>query len=155
MDRVLNLYTFKPKHVINNNNKEEENAEIMVQGVIEAIDSKDNHACFVELKKEQSLIMRKQNHDFANHCTGHFFRNHVLLDVLVLYKKYVQEFGNTSAFGKECVNACLDIVCCMYELFSFIADINVYVRADTDPDDDLFILLTYLQSSEYITIHRI
>ncbi|AQQ80361.1 P18 [Betabaculovirus altermyunipunctae] len=155
MNRVLNLYTFKPTNVSNDSVDDE--VEFMMQGLLECLDSDtaDKHACFLELKREQALLMQKVTNDFKNHLQGTYFRNHVLLDALVLYRKYVTEFGDSSAFGQECVSLCVDIVYSVYELFGCASDIVVNVKQGTNTDDVVYLLLKGLSSDNIVSIEKV
>lgn len=155
MNRVLNLYTFKPTNVSNDNVDDE--VEFMLQGILESLEvnTVDKHACFLELKREQTLLLQKVAHDFKNHLQGTFFRNHVLLDVLVLYDKYVTEFGDASAFGQECVSLCVDIVYSVYEIFSCASEIVVNVKENINPDDVVYVLLQSLHSANLVSMHKV
>ena len=155
MNRVLNLYTFKPTNVTNDS--VDDHIDLVLQGIVESLDNKntDKYACFLELKREQAHIFHKLAHDFTHHLEGTFFRNHVLLDVLKLYESYVKEFKDRSAFGQDCVAQCIDIVYSVYQVFNRTSDIVVNVKQDINPNSVVYILLEGLQSSNLVNIQKV
>lgn len=155
MSRVLNLYTFKPTNV--SNDSVEDDVEFMLQGLVESLDSDntDKHACFLELKREQTLLLQKMSNDFRYHLQGTYYRNHVLLDVLVMYKKYVDEFADASAFGRECVAMCVEIVYSVFEMFTCASEIVVNVQQGINTNDTVYVLLEGLQSSSLVRIQKV
>lgn len=155
MTRVLNLYTFKPNNVSNDNVEDE--VEFMLQGLVESLesDTTDKYACFIELKREQALIMQKVAHDFKHYLQGTYFRNHVLLDSLALYKKYTTEFGDSSAFGRECVALCVEIVFSVFELFGCASEIVVNVKQDIDTTDVIYVLLEGLHNASLVSLQKV
>nr|ANY57594.1 PlxyGVORF75 protein [Plutella xylostella granulovirus] len=153
MDRVLNLYTFRPKCLCDDLNNSRD--EFLIQGVIESIKEKDNYACFLELKKEQLFLLKKLANNLLNDAAGNYFKNHVLLDVLDLYKKYITEYGSSSAFGKDCVNLCMEIVYTTYELFSCTTTIIVFIDTTADPADDIIALLQFLNDCNLIKLQKV
>jgi|WetSurMetagenome_2_1015567.scaffolds.fasta_scaffold18666_3 hypothetical protein len=153
---VLNLYTFRPNFVCDDEGAD--CVELYIQGIVEALNdnAKDKLACFLEIKREEVLLFEKFSRDLRNGTEGSFYRNHVLLDALVMYKKYSVEFGDDSAFGRELVKLSLDLVCSLYETFSCAVDkIVIYVESDTNPEDEFNVLLRYLESCKYIQLEKV
>ncbi|AAS82656.1 ORF82 [Agrotis segetum granulovirus] len=152
---TLNLYTFKPNVLCLDESDERE--EMYIQGIVEAVENQscDKLACFLELKKEQVLLLKRLSDHILNRTSGNYFRNHVLLDVLVMYKKYNEEFGEDTAFGNECAQLCLEIVQLMYELFSCTTNIVVLIESEADPEDEINLLLAHLERSKYIATEKV
>lgn len=153
---ALNLYTFRPNFACDDEGAD--CAELYIQGIVESLndDTKDKLACFLEIKREEVLLFEKFGRDLRNNIEGSFYRNHVLLDALVMFKKYSVEFGDDSAFGREVVKLSLDLVCGLYETFSCAANkIVVYVESDSSPEDEFSVLLRYLESCKYIELERV
>lgn len=153
---TLNLYTFRPNFACNDEG--DECAELYIQGIVEALNdnAKDKLACFLEIKREEVLLFEKFSRDLRNNTEGSFYRNHVLLDALVMYKKYSVEFGDDSAFGRELVKLSLELVCSLFETFSCAADkIVVYVESDSNPEDEFNVLLRYLEGCRYIELEKV
>lgn len=151
----LNLYTFRPNILCND--ESDDHSEMYIQGIVESLvdTSKDKLACFLELKREEVVLFEKFSKDLQNSIEGNYYRNHVLLDVLVMYKKYNSEFGDDSAFGREVVKLSLDLVCSLYETFSCATKIVVFVESNVNPQDDFYVLLRYLTSCKYIQLEKV
>lgn len=152
---TLNLYTFRPNVLCDDEN--DDRSELYIQGIVEAFtdNNKDKLACFLEIKREEVLLFERFSKNLQHNTTGHYYRNHVLLDVLVMYKKYIVEFGDESAFGREVVKLCLDLVCSLYETFSCITDIVVFVEGNINTEDDFYVLLNYLSNCNYIKLQDV
>ncbi|ACZ63563.1 PrGVORF77 [Pieris rapae granulovirus Wuhan] len=151
---TLNLYTFKPSaNTICDDEIDKSN--FFLQGVLEALqdNTKSKFACFLELKREQNLLLEKLKHDLINNNNGNFYRNHVLLDVLNLYKLYCEEFTEEeTAFDGEVIKLCYNMVLVLFELFSCTTNIVVFVKSTANYDDIIARALQSLQELGYITI---
>ncbi|QBQ01634.1 p18 [Hyphantria cunea granulovirus] len=153
MVRVLNLYTFKPNFVCDDTN--EERCEFFVQALVEAMETGDSLAWFIELKREQVWLMQKLSRDLIERTDGNYYRNHVLLDVLDIYKKYVDQFGNGSAFGTDCIELCHKLALTLFELFACATKIVVFMEVDRDPNDVLTMLLQHLADCDLVVLEKI
>ncbi|AIS92084.1 hypothetical protein [Erinnyis ello granulovirus] len=152
----LNLYTYKPSSntMCNDTIITEHNETFHIQGILEALydTSKSKFACFLELKREQCTLLQKLNYNLLYQRTGNFYRNHVLLDVLNLYNKYVEEFDDgENAFNTEVVQICHDTVVCVFELFSCATNIVVFLKSDVDDTSPIVEMLQFLENNSYIT----
>ncbi|AKN80808.1 P18 [Diatraea saccharalis granulovirus] len=140
----LSLYTYKPSGA---NNVVDEETPLFIQGIIESINdrTKSKMACFLEMKREQMLIFERLKNDLLNKRSGDFYRNHILLDMLSLYKTYSVEFSDeTSSFDREVLKVCADMTYFAFELFSYVCkSITIFVRHSVTEDDD--VLLTFLK----------
>nr|AIU36739.1 ORF92 [Cydia pomonella granulovirus]AIU37299.1 ORF92 [Cydia pomonella granulovirus]QDW81152.1 ORF92 [Cydia pomonella granulovirus]QGY99487.1 ORF92 [Cydia pomonella granulovirus]QGY99912.1 ORF92 [Cydia pomonella granulovirus] len=157
MATTINLFTYKPPpNTVCDDDIDKQN--FFIQGVLEALNdnSKSKQACFLELKREQCLLLRKIKHDLLYSCEGNYCQNHVLLDALHLYKLYKEEFDDTqSAFDIDLMQTCREMVYLTFELFSCAANIVVFVHASANYKDNVLAqLLVELQSKNFITLMK-
>lgn len=158
----LNLYTYKPTSgtVCNDDiisADQKLNKSFHIQGILEALydTSKSKFACFLELKREQCILLQKLNNDLLHNCTGNYYKNHVLLDVINLYSLYAEEFNNgENAFDTEVLMSCRDIVLCMFELFSCATNICILLKNDVDETNPLVVLLRTLENLDFVTLMK-
>lgn len=147
------MYTYKPETICDDD--DDDDNRFYVQGIMEALrePSRSKLACFLELKLEQKLMMEKLKNDIVTKCTGNYCKTHILLDLMNLYKTYTEEFDDeTSAFDLEVLNACRETVKCVFELFSCVTDITVFVEATADEEHILTCLLTSLRDDEIVSL---
>lgn len=138
----LNLYTYKPLNV---DFIDDDAQPFFIQGLMESLqdNTKNKLACFLELKREQTMLIEKIKNDLLTKRTGNFYRNHVLLDVLGLYKSYREELfpdAEGSSFDMEMSRLCADMVYCVFELFSCACEsIIVFMRHTANEKDDVLV----------------
>ncbi|UXX41887.1 p18 [Psilogramma increta granulovirus] len=158
----LNLYTYKPTSgtVCNDdfhNNEQIYNKPFYIQGVLETLNdtTKSKFACFLELKREQLILLQKLTNDLLYNCTGNYYKNHVLLDAINLYSMYTEEFDNDeNAFDIELTVLCRDMVLCLFELFSCTTNICVLIKNNVDRSNPLVVLLQTLENLGFVTLIR-
>lgn len=157
MPTILNLYTFKPTAIECDDSTEDREHDFYIQGLVESLTDplKEKLACVLELKREHVTLLKKLTRDLIGKNTGHYFRNHILLDVLLLHNKYCQEFGEETAFGIDCIGLSLDMVHSVFEMFNNVTEVNVFVDRRSDPDDLFNVVLCYLQDNELINLQRV
>ena len=156
----LNLYTYKPTSgtVCNDDvisTTTTNHKSFHVQGLLEALydTSKSKFACFLELKRQQCTLLHKLTNDLLHNCTGNYYKNHVLLDVINLYNMYTEEFDNgENAFDTEVMVLCRDMVLCVFELFSCATNICVLLKNNVDETNPLVVLLKTLENLGYVTL---
>lgn len=152
---VLNLYTFRPNLVCDDS--ADDCQDFFIQGVMEALNDerKSKEACFLEIKREEALLLQKLARDLLDRTAGSFYRNHVLLDSLSLYRKYCEEFGDETAFGTECVRLSGEASVAVFELFSCATEVVVFVDSGADPRDPCSVLLAELESRGMVRLERV
>ncbi|ABC61207.1 unknown [Choristoneura occidentalis granulovirus] len=151
----LNLYTYIPSPNVICNDDIDSTKNFFIQGIIEALndDSKSKFAILLEMKREQSVLLKRLKHDLLHHNNGNYYKNHILLDILSLFSVYCDEFDNIeSAFDIDLKVLCQEIVCTLFELFNCVTDITVYLKADLNDDNVIVILLHELQALELVTL---
>ncbi|AAM70282.1 hypothetical protein [Phthorimaea operculella granulovirus] len=152
---VLNLYTYNPPRDTVCDDLHNEKSPFLLQGVLEALHepNKSKMACFLELKREQRLMLYKLRQDLVENCHGTFYRHHILLDLLNMYKMYRDEFDDdTSAFDLGVCEICLDMVHTVFELFQCATDIFVFVESSANENDIIYELLNGLSERKIISI---
>ncbi|AMF83826.1 p18 [Cnaphalocrocis medinalis granulovirus] len=152
---TLNLYTYKPLNNTLCNDDMLDKFNFHIQGKLESLqdDTKSKFACFLELKREQNSLLKKLNKDLLHHNNGNYYANHVLLDVLNMYKEYVEMFADEeSAFDLEIVALCKDTVFVLFELFNNVNNIVVFVKSYANQHNILTKLLNELKMKHLVTI---
>jgi hypothetical protein len=123
-------------------------------GVIESIDDQscDKLSMLAELKKEESLFMRKTFNDLLEHNNGNYCKNHVLIDALLMYKTYV-ELVDESAFGLNILNYCVDYLTNLFKLFRLQSRIIIVLPSNINwKEDNLSALLKHLLDNSIVEI---
>ncbi|AAQ21678.1 unknown [Cryptophlebia leucotreta granulovirus] len=155
MATTINLFTYKPNTECDDDFNDKQN--FLIQGILEALtdDQKSKQACFLEIKREQCLLLKKIKHDLINKCDGKFCRDHVLLDILYLYDLYLTEFDDQqAAFDMDLMQTCREIVYDTFELFSCATNIVVFMHASASYSDALAQLLIDLENRNCITLMK-
>ncbi|AER41513.1 P18 [Epinotia aporema granulovirus] len=152
---AVNLYTFKPSVFCTDS--DDTTDEFLIQGLSEALqdDTKSKLACFLELKREEVVLIKKVHDNLLNKCNGDYYKNHVLLDVLVLYKKYSEEYGDDTAFGQECVSLSRELVISAFSLFNNATDIVVFVESRSDSDDVINLILLEMHDLGILKLEKV
>ncbi|QOD40046.1 p18 [Matsumuraeses phaseoli granulovirus] len=151
---TLNLYTYKPSKVIVCNDPNDRQM-FFLQGITEALydNTKTKQACFLELKNEQNLLLKRIKNDIIGHTSGNYYKNHILLEVLHLYSKYCEEFNNIqSVFETEVVQMCRDMVIVTFELFNCVTNVVVFVEANVDKSNVISAILNQLEQQSVVTL---
>ncbi|AKN81043.1 P18 [Lonomia obliqua multiple nucleopolyhedrovirus] len=110
----------------------------------------DKYSYFAELKHEQALFMKKTYKHLICKNEGHYIKNHVLFDAMIMYKTYVQ-LVDESAFGSNVLNYCEQFITALFEIFTLNSKIVVCVPGNWE-SDNLSVLLKHLHSLNLIAI---
>ncbi|AGQ20338.1 hypothetical protein CaLGV080 [Clostera anastomosis granulovirus A] len=151
---TLQLYTFRPSTKTSCDDRHDTD-EFYIQGVVESLhdEGKSKHACFLELKREQTVLLKRLGRDLIENVDGSFYRNHVLLDALKLYGLYSEEFDDvTSAFDVDVMNSTRETVTLLFDLFGHATNVVVYVSSTACGDDKIVKLLEELQDMGAVTL---
>ncbi|AUV65351.1 hypothetical protein [Alphabaculovirus myunipunctae] len=141
-----------PKDV--NNDKPNDDDVLYFEGIIECIDDEqcDKFSIVSEMKKEEALIIKKTLKDLLEHNNGNYCKNHVLIDVLIMYKTYV-ELVDESAFGVNLLKSCVDIVTNLFKLFRLQSRVVIVVPSRASwQQDSLSTLFNHLLNHSIIEI---
>lgn len=137
-----------------NNDKPDDNDVVYFEGIIESVDdgSCDKLSLLAEIKKAESLLMRKTYNDLLEHNNGNYCKNHVLIDVLLMYKTYV-ELVDDSAFGVNILKYCVDQLTYIFKLFRIQSRIIIVLPSHINWEEDyLSALLKHLLHNSIIEI---
>ncbi|QDL57037.1 P18 [Dione juno nucleopolyhedrovirus] len=110
----------------------------------------DKLAYFAELKQEQALFMKKLYRHMVLKSDGAYTKHHVLFDLMVMYKTYVQ-LADESAFGSNVLHYCEQFITGAFEVFGLGSRIAVVVPLGWE-NDNLSVLLKHLHGLNLITI---
>ncbi|AAK85645.1 hypothetical protein [Epiphyas postvittana nucleopolyhedrovirus] len=110
----------------------------------------DKLTYFAELKQEQALFIKKLYKHMVLKNDGVYNKHHVLFDLMVMYKTYVQ-LADESAFGSNVLKYCEDFITGAFELFSLGSRIAVSVPLGWE-NDNLSVLLKHLHGLNLLTI---
>ncbi|AAG53824.1 unknown [Helicoverpa armigera nucleopolyhedrovirus] len=152
-ERTIYLYLCDPPENVQNN-KQDDDSVIYFEGIIECMldETCDKFSFFSELKKEEALFMKKTYNDLIEHNNGTYFKYHVLLDALIMYKTFV-ELVDDSAFGKSILTYCEQFVAYIFKLFRLQSRIVVVLPPNVNwEEDNLSALLNHLLQLSVIQI---
>ncbi|ACI47445.1 P18 [Spodoptera eridania nucleopolyhedrovirus] len=153
MERTIYLYLVDMPEGVNND-KPDDNDVVYFEGIIESVDdgSCDKLSLLAEIKKAESLLMRKTYNDLLEHNNGNYCKNHVLIDVLLMYKTYV-ELVDDSAFGVNILKYCVDQLTYIFKLFRIQSRIIIVLPSHINWEEDyLSALLKHLLHNSIIEI---
>ncbi|AAR28863.1 ORF99 [Leucania separata nucleopolyhedrovirus] len=149
----LNLYLGDPpKNLVND--KCDDCDVIYFEGIIESLtnSSCDKLSCFVEMKREEALLMKKACIDLKKHSSGNFFKYHALLDALLMYKTCV-DLIDDSAWAANVLESCETLVTYMFKLFTDRSQIVVIIPPEVNyQEDNLSALLNHLLQQSIISL---
>ncbi|AUR45088.1 P18 protein [Spilosoma obliqua nucleopolyhedrosis virus] len=110
----------------------------------------DKLTYFAELKQEQALFMKKLYKHMVLKNDGAYNKHHVLFDLMVMYKTYVQ-LADESAFGSNVLHYCEQFITGAFEVFGLGSRIVVLVPPGWE-NDNLSVLLKHLHGLNLIAI---
>jgi hypothetical protein len=151
----LNLYLGPPPKNLAND-KCDDCDVIYFEGIIESLtnSSCDKWSCFVEMKKEEALLMKKAYTDLMEHSSGNFYKYHALLDALLMYKTCV-DLIDDSAWAANVLNSCETFVTYMFKLFTLRSRIFVIIPPEVNyQEDNLSALLNHLSQQSIISLEH-
>lgn len=112
--------------------------------------SHDKLTYFAELKQEQALFMKKLYRHMVLKGDGAYNRHHVLFDLMVMYKTYVQ-LADESAFGSNVLQYCEQFITGAFEIFGLASRVTVLVPPAWE-NDNLSVLLKHLHGQNLVAI---
>ncbi|AUA60309.1 P18 [Operophtera brumata nucleopolyhedrovirus] len=154
---TIQLFLFTP-HDVENDKPDYGNDTIYFEAINESVfdASCDKYSLFAELKKEEALFMKKTYDDLVHYFNGNFYKNHVLLDALVMYKTNIEEHVDNTAFGKNILDYCENFIVSLFQLFRLQSKIIVLLPRNHNLDEDnLSALLKRLSDQSIIQIKTI
>lgn len=154
---TIQLFLFTP-HDVQNDKPDYGNDTIYFEAINESVidASCDKYSLFAELKKEEALFMKKAYDDLVHYFNGNFYKNHVLLDALVMYKTNIEEHVDNTAFGKNILDYCENFIVSLFQLFRLQSEIIVLLPRNHNLDEDnLSALLKRLSDQSIIQIKTI
>lgn len=136
-----------------NNNKPNDDIKLYFEGVTECLndEEKNKYTCVGEITNLFSLLYKKTVNDLQNYSSGHFSNNHVLLDVLILYKKYY-ELDDNGVYGANLLSSYQTLAFSIFKLFSLFSNITVILPSVFDPSHKVNQLLKFLLDKNLIQV---
>ncbi|ACF05359.1 hypothetical protein [Adoxophyes orana nucleopolyhedrovirus] len=151
--KVINLFLQNMPAGIQNDKLDDENV-IYFDGVIECIEDQqtDKFCALAECEKIKALLMQKILIDLVENSNGNYCKNHVLIDLLLMYKTYI-ELVDESAFGINFLESCFLYITSVFKLFRTQSRIVLILPSNINwEQDNLSALLKHLLQFSLIEI---
>ncbi|AGR57098.1 P18 [Choristoneura rosaceana nucleopolyhedrovirus] len=153
-DKVVRLYLCQvpPSVALSVDDADADEPMIYFENITECLTdaSCDKLTYFAELKQEQALFMKKLYKHMVLKSDGAYNKHHVLFDLMVMYKTYVQ-LADESAFGSNVLHYCEQFITGAFEVFGLGSRVVVLVPPGWE-NDNLSVLLKHLHSLNLIAI---